>query len=279
MRRASIGGSIGYYAFAVLCGVVMILPFLWTLSTALTTEGALFFFPPSSIPKPVEWDNFVKAWSLVPFPRLFVNSIVVSTSVTLLSLALCGTAAFAFARLRFRGSNALFVLYLSTLMIPTSVTLIPSFIVVRILGWLNTYAGLIVPAACAGVGFGTFLLRQFYISIPRELDEAAWMDGAGAWRIFLQIVLPLGKPALVTLGIYTLVTNWNNLLWALVVISKEEMKTLTLALATMTSAVLYIPPWNQVMAATLIGIVPVLLVFVIAQRYFIQAMTLSGLKG
>jgi len=268
-----------YYVFASFCCIIMLLPFLWTLSTSLKDFRDTFKFPPDWIPRSISWGNYLAAWKLVPFPRCFFNSIFVSTSAALLTLIVCSMAAYAFARMDFPGRSVLFLIYLSTMMIPSAVTLIPSFVIVKKLGWINNYAGLIIPPALGSVGFSTFLLRQFFISIPKELEEAAIIDGCNQWKAYLNIILPLSKSALAIVGLYMVIGNWNNLLWALVVITKEEMKTLTLALATLTAADLYVPPWNQLMAATIIAILPIMIAFAFTQRFFIKSITLSGLKG
>jgi ABC-type glycerol-3-phosphate transport system permease component len=259
---------------------ITLLPFMWALSTALKTETSLFTYPPKLIPSPVLWRNFIDGWKLLPFPRYFFNSFTVSIPTTLLTVLFCAMAAFAFVRIPFRFRHILFVIYLSTLMVPQIIRLIPSFITVRTLGLINNYLGMILPQVAWGIPFGTFLIRQFLLDVPRELDESAKIDGAGYFRIFWQVVMPNTHGALLTLATYCFLTSWNNLIWMMVITNKESMNTITLGLATMTGpSVNFVPPWNLVMAATIIGILPVLVIFIGLQKYFIQSVALTGIKG
>ena len=204
-----------------------------------------------------------------------MNSLIVALCVTLGQLITCSLGAFAFARLRFPGREKLFLLYLATLMVPFQVTMIPIFILIKQLRWLDTYQGLTVPAIFSP--YGTFLLRQFFLTIPRELEDASKIDGCGYFRIYWQIILPLSKPALATLGIFVFMFSWNNFLWPLLIINSLSMKTLPLGISYLLGQ--YTVYWNLLMAGSTIALLPILVVFFFAQRYFIEGITLTGLKG
>jgi len=259
----------------ILGGITMIGPFLWMLSTSLKTDQQAYLFPPEWIPRPIMWSNYTVIWEALPFDRFFLNSIIVALCVTLGQLITCSLGAFAFARLRFPGREKVFLLYLATLMVPFQVTMIPIFILIRQLRWLDTYQGLIVPAVFSP--YGTFLLRQFFLTIPRELEDAAKIDGCGYFRIYWQIILPLSKPALATLGIFVFMHSWNNFLWPLLIVNSLSMKTLPLGISYLLGQ--YTVYWNLLMAGSTIALLPILVVFFFAQRYFIEGITLTGLKG
>jgi multiple sugar transport system permease protein len=255
--------------------VTMVIPFLWMLSTSLKSDQQAYIFPPIWIPTPIVWGNYGTVWEALPFNRFLINSAIVSILVTLGQLTTCSMGAFAFARLRFPGRDRLFVLYLATMMIPFQVTMIPVFILVKSFRWLDTYQALIIPMIFSA--YGTFLLRQFFMTIPTELEDAAKIDGCSYWRIFWNIIMPLSKPALATLGIFVFMWSWNNFLWPLLVVNSLEMKTLPLGLAYFLGQ--YTIYWNLLMAGTTIALVPVLVAFFLAQRYFVEGITLTGLKG
>src|SRR5690625_2186336 len=204
-----------------------------------------------------------------------MNSLVVALAVTGLQLVTCSMAAYAFARLRFKGRDTLFLGYLGTLMIPAQVVLIPNFIVLRQLGWIDTYQALILPAAFSA--FGTFLLRQYFLTIPRELEDAAVVDGANHWQIYLRVIMPLSGPALSALAIFAFLSNWNSFLYPLIVTTRVNMSTLTVGLNTLQGQ--YNTAWTLLMAGSVIALVPILLVFIFAQRYFIAGVTMTGLGG
>jgi len=256
-------------------GLTMIIPFLWMLSTSLKTDQQAYIFPPVWIPKPVVWGNYLTVWQALPFGRFFINSVIVSVDVTLGQLITCSLGAFAFARLRFPGRERLFLLYLATMMIPFQVTMIPVFILVKWLGWVDTYAGLIIPSLFSA--YGTFLLRQFFLTIPQDLEDAAKIDGCGYFRIYWNVMLPLSQPALATLGIFVFMWSWNNFLWPLLITNSLEMNTLPMGLSYFLGQ--YTIYWNLLMAGTTIVLLPVLIVYFFAQRFFIEGITLSGIKG
>jgi multiple sugar transport system permease protein len=255
--------------------VTMIAPFVWMVSTSLKSDQQAYVFPPVWIPSPVMWSNYPRTWEALPFNVFILNSVIVSVLVTLGQLATCSLGAFAFARLHFPGRDKLFLLYLATMMVPFQVVMIPLFILMRTFRWIDTYPALIVPMIFSA--YGTFLLRQFFLTIPNELEDAAKIDGCGYFRIYWNIMLPLSKPALATLGIFVFMWSWNNFLWPLLVTNSLTMKTLPLGLAYFLGQ--YTIYWNLLMVGATIALVPVLVLFFLAQRYFIEGITLTGLKG
>lgn len=263
--------------FVIMCVVAlfMLVPFFWSFLTSLKTVGEVFAYPPKWIPQSIHWENYSQVWKVVPFGRYLINSTVVSGIVTILTLLTASLAAYAFARLEFRGRDFIFMLYLGTMMIPSQVTMIPNFIFIKLLGWTDTYTGLILPNVFTALG--VFLLRQFFMTIPREYEEAAKIDGASRFYMYLHIILPLSIPALSTLAVFTFVFQWNNLMWPLIVVNKESMKTLTLGLASFQG--MYSTNWSLLMAAAVMGIIPSFIIFVLGQKYLIKGVTLSGIKG
>jgi multiple sugar transport system permease protein len=264
------------WAVVMLGGLGMLVPFAWMVLTSLKTDAEAFAFPPTLLPWPPQWGNYVEAWQIAPFWRFFVNSTLVAVSVTLGSLLFNSLAAFAFAKYDFRFKNVLFLGLLATLMIPFQVTMIPSFLLLKQLAWLDTYTGLIVPGLAGA--FGIFFLRQYMMTIPNDYLDAARMDGARELDLFFRVIVPLSKPALATLGIFTFMGTWNDFLGPLIVVKSEEMKTLPLAISSL-SAGHYVMSWPLLMAGASFVVVPVLIVYLFAQRYFVEGLTLGGIKG
>jgi multiple sugar transport system permease protein len=254
---------------------LMVVPFLWMVSTSLKTEQAAFTWPPQLLPWPPRWENYPAAWRIAPFGRYFFNTAFVALTITGVSLVLNSMAAYAFARLRFPGRDALFALLLTTMMIPFQVTMIPTFLVLKQLGWLDSYAGLTVPGFASA--FGIFMLRQFMLSVPEDLLDAGRLDGCTEFRLYRQIVLPLVRPALATLATFSFMGAWNDFILPLMVVKSDEMRTLTLAVAALSSG-LYVMDWPLMMAAATFVIAPVLLAFLLAQRFFTRSIALAGLK-
>jgi multiple sugar transport system permease protein len=252
-----------------------VFPFLWMVSTSLKPEDEVFTWPPRLIPWPPVWSNYAEAWRIAPFGRYFLNTAFVAVAITAVSLFVNSLAAYAFARLRFRGRDALFMLLLATMMIPFQVTMIPTFLILKQLGWLDSYLGLTVPGFAGA--FGIFMLRQFMLSIPEDLLDAARIDGCSEFRIYRQIVLPLCKPALATLAVFTFMGAWNDFILPLLVVKSDEMRTLTLAVAALSSG-LYVMSFPLMMAAATFVILPVILAFLLAQRFFTRSIVLGGLK-
>ena len=263
------------YILLIMSGAVMIVPFAWMLSTSLKGGGAVLTMPPQWIPDPVTLDNFRQIFDLYPIGRMFFNSLLVAILATLGQLITCSMAAYAFARIQFRGQHFIFLLYLATLMVPFQVTITPLFIMMRIFGWINTYQGLILPGVFSA--FGTFLLRQSFMTIPTEYEEAAYMDGASPLTIFLRIILPLSKPALATLSVFAFMGSWNSFMWPLFIVREETLMTLPVGLATLQGR--WITEWNLVMAGSVITVLPMLLLYLFAQKYLVQGYVMSGLKG
>jgi multiple sugar transport system permease protein len=261
--------------FLVPTAFFMLAPFIWMISTSLKSAGAVFEYPPTFIPDPPRWDNYRRVFEVLPFARFFLNSLFVASAVTMLQLVTSSLAAYAFARLRFPGRDALFLGYLGTLMIPAQVVIIPNFILLSYLGWIDTYQALILPAAFSA--FGTFLLRQYFLTIPGELEDAAVVDGANHFQIYTRVILPLSGPALSALAIFTFLFNWNSFLYPLVVTNSTQMSTLTVGLNTLQGQ--YNTAWTLLMAGSVIALLPVLVVFIFAQRYFIKGITMTGIGG
>lgn len=263
------------YILLIVSGSMMIVPFAWMLSTSLKGSGAVLTMPPQWIPSAGSFDNYRSIFELYPIGRMFFNSMLVAVLVTLGQLLTCSMAAYAFARLKFRGQNAIFLLYLATLMVPFQVTITPLFIMMRIFGWINTYQGLILPGVFSA--FGTFLLRQSFMTIPTEYEEAAYMDGASPLTIFLKIILPLSKPALATLSVFSFMGSWNSFMWPLFIVREETLMTLPVGLATLQGR--WVTEWNLVMAGAVITVLPMLLLYLFAQKSLVQGYVMSGLKG
>lgn len=257
------------------CALTMLLPLLWMVSTALKTPAEIFAYPPRLLPEKIGLGNFIEAWNAAPFRRFFFNSFFVAVCVTAGQVTTSAMAGYAFARLKFPGREPLFVCYLATMMIPGSVTMIPVFILVRLLGWVDSYQALILPGLFSA--YGTFLLRQFFLGIPKELDEAARIDGCGYVRTFIQIALPLSGPALATLTIFTFMGSWGSFMWPLIVTHSEEMRTLPVGLMVFQGT--YTTEWHLLMAASLIVMLPVVLIFLLNQRYFVKGIKMSGFGG
>ena len=266
--------DIGTYTLLILGAVIMLLPFAWMLSTSLKTRGATFATPPQWIPDPVTLDNYANVFDTVPVGQFLVNSVFVSVTSTALMVLFCAMSGYAFARIEFRGRTVLFYAYLATLMIPQQVTLTPLFIIMNWLGWTNTYQALILPSSFGA--FGTFLLRQFFLRLPREIEEAAFIDGAGYIRIFFTIAIHLARPALATLAVFAFMASWNSFLWPLIITTDTSMMTLPLGLSALQGR--WSTDWNVLMAGTVIATVPILAVYVFAQRFIIKGMSHTGLK-
>src|SRR6266496_2350740 len=250
-------------------------PFLWMISTSLKADSEVLIYPPTWIPSRFVWENYAEVLRLVPFGRFLMNTTIVAVTVTILELITSSFAAYAFARLRFPGRDKLFLLYLGTLMIPGQVTIIPNFLLISWLGWVDSYAALIIPAAFSA--FGTFLLRQFFLSIPPELEQAARMDGCSYFGIYRHIILPLSGPALATLAVFAFMTQWNAFLWPLIVTNKETMRTLTVGIRYFGDDA---PgQFNYLMAGTVMSLIPILIVFLLLQRYFVRGIALTGMTG
>jgi multiple sugar transport system permease protein len=275
-HRRWLGNGMAWVVLTLL-GVFWMVPFLWMVSTSFKGIDEVYAFPPRFFPEDLRWSNYAEAWQAIPFSRFFFNSLFVAAATTIAVVLTSSMAGYSFARLRYPGRDLLFLAYLGTIMIPFPVLIIPLFILMRQLGLVDTLAGLILPAAFTA--WGTFLMRQFMLSIPREIEEAARMDGASFWRIYLQIIMPLSRPVVATLGIFTFLGSWNDFLWPLIMISSVENKTLPLGLTMFQAQVPIKTPWQLVMAAATFSVIPVLIVFVLGQKYYVRGIATTGLKG
>ena len=264
------------YASLIAVAVLLVLPLYWMLSTALKTPAQTFALPPEWIPSPIAWNNFVQVFQEVPFGRFILNSFILVALNIVGELFAVTLVAYGFARLRFPGRSVLFLLMLSTLMIPYHVTLVPRFIIFSRLGWINTYLPQFVPAF-AGSSFLIFMVRQYMMSIPFDLDEAAYIDGANRFQVFWHIILPLSRPALVLVVVFTFVGVWNDFLQPLIYLNDPNLFTVSLGLSFFQDV--RDTNWNLLMAGSLMASIPPLLLFFFAQRQLIGGISIEGLKG
>ncbi len=262
------------YVVLIAGALIIVLPFVWMLGTSLKSEGDIFRYPLDVLPRSPSIQAYVDVWRRIPFARFFLNSVVFAGSVTAISLLFDSLTAFALARLSFVGRNLCFWIVLATLMVPFQITLIPLFVTVVQVHWINTFAGLIVPRMTNA--FGIFMLRQFFISIPKSYDHAARIDGASNFRIYRQIILPLSTPALASLAVFHFMYNWNDFLWPLVITTSTDMRTLPAGLTLFMGQ--YVIEHAVLMAGALISLSPLAIAFLFAQRYFVRGVVMSGLK-
>lgn len=261
------------FLVVVLGALVMFFPFLWTFTTSVSS-GAGLTATPQLIPDNPSWSAYVELFQRTPFARVIGNSLLLAVATTLLQLLTSAMAAYVFSRMPFPGRGVVFAAYLATMMIPMQVLMVPLFVQMRDLGLVDSYLGVLLPGMASA--FGVFLLRQAMNSVPRELDEAARIDGAGHFRIFARIVLPLIGPALATLTVFAFMSSWNAFLWPLVILRSADMKTLPLALAGLQGQ--YTTDWDVMMAGSVISILPMLAIYLFAQKYVIQGVANTGIK-
>lgn len=265
------------YVALISLSVLYLLPLYWMISTSLKRTGSEMVIPPQWIPNPVVWSNYVDVFVQVPLTLYIRNSTIITLTATLLGVLTASLAGYGFARLRFPGRNFFFTLCIASLMLPEIVTLIPEFILFRRIGWVNTFLPLIVPWSLAGSAFAVFLFRQYCLTIPLELDEAARVDGAGTLRIWWTIIVPLSKAVLATLAILSFIHHWNEFLRPLIYLGRPELRTLAIGLRAFRGE--YQLAWNYMMAVALIMLVPILVLFFLAQRQFVQGIVMTGIKG
>jgi multiple sugar transport system permease protein len=269
---------VAFFAIAIPIALLLILPFLWMVSTSLKVPKQIFKFPPVWIPNPIQWQNYPDGWTkYTNFNIPLMNSLIVTLTNIAGNLFSCSLAAYGFARLRAPGKNILFMLVLGTMMVPMWVTLIPQYVLFSRLGWTNTLLPLTVPA-WFGWPFFIFLLRQFFLTLPKELDDAARIDGASTWGIFSRVLLPLTKPALATVAVFAFIGNWNNFVSPLIYLRDPEKQTLALALQRFQGTQGNVQ-YNYMMAVAVISLIPIIVLFFIAQRFFVQGIVMSGIKG
>lgn len=288
-RRGPLAASVLRHLFLLVGAAIMLMPFVWMISTSLKPADQLFTVPPTWIPRELRWDTYVKAMGAGNFGRYALNSLLLAVINTISNVALASLAGYAFARLAFPGRRVLFVLVLATLMVPYQVTIIPLFIIIRHIplaggndlfggggiGWINSYWGLTVPGAVGA--FGIFMLRQFFQQLPKDLEDAARIDGAGELRIFWQIMFPLALPAVATLSIFSFQAGWNAFLWPLLITTTDEMRTIQVGLTVFVQQ--YSTQWDQLMAATVVATLPIIAMFAVGQRYLVRGIAFTGLKG
>jgi ABC-type glycerol-3-phosphate transport system permease component len=265
------------YLLCTAGAVLFILPFIWMISTSLKDSTAVFTFPPQWIPHPMKWSNYPESWTLLPFTRFLINTCLITFSCIIGQAVSASLVAYGFARMEFKGNRILFIILISTMMLPGQVTMIPSFLIFKVLHWINTFKPLIVPAFFGGGAFFIFLLRQFFLTIPRDLDEAATIDGCNKFDIFWRIMLPLSKPVLAAVVVFSFIGNWNDFMGPLIYLNSEQNYTLAVGLNLFQGY--HTTAYNLLMAASLIVLLPVLIIFFLAQRYFIEGITLTGIKG
>jgi multiple sugar transport system permease protein len=266
--------SVVAFCALVVIAVVTLLPYYWMVSSSLKTMENMFSVPIQWIPDPVNWMSYANAWMAQDFTRYFFNSGVVAIAITIGNLVLCSLAGYSLTKFRYRGRGLSFILILSTMMLPLEVTMVPLFLIVKQLDWLNSYQGLIVPFMVDG--FGVFLMRQYMLGIPSDLIDSARIDGASEMRIFWVIVMPLCKPALVALAVFTFREAWDMYIWPLIIITKDSLRTLPLGISLFMSS--YGTSWDQLMAIAVLGTLPMILLFFFLQRAFIQGIAATGLK-
>ncbi|MGG4345972.1 carbohydrate ABC transporter permease [Paenibacillus lautus] len=255
--------------------LLMIMPFLWMISTSFKSFADSMSVPPKWLP--VDWhpDNYLRVIQTIDFGTYYLNTIIVTVGRTAGQLILCSLAAYAFASLRFPFKNAIFLALLAVLMVPSQVVMIPSFVIMREFNWLDTFYVLIIPGIFSA--FGTFLLRQFFMTLPKDLEEAAKIDGCSYFRIYWNIYLPLSKAALVSLAIFTILASWNDLLWPLIMTSSEEMRVLSIGISSFQGQ--HSTDYPLLMAGALMATLPIIILFIFLQRYFIEGIAMNGIKG
>jgi multiple sugar transport system permease protein len=251
-------------------------PFVWTVLTALKTNEQVFAAPPVWIPNPVEWGNFKRAWTELPFPTFVGNTVLITVLCIIGQVSSASLVAYGFARFQFKGRNQMFYLMLSTMMLPAQVTMIPVFLFWRSLHLIDTIAPLVIPSFFGGGAFTIFLLRQFFLTIPRELDEAAMIDGAGPLTIWWRVLLPLARPALITVTLFSFIAHWDDFMGPLIYLNSMEKYTVSIGLRLFQD--MFGTQLELLMAASLIHILPTIILFFIAQRYFVKGIAMTGLK-
>lgn len=274
MKKNLVKQKLFAHIILLLGSIIMVLPFIWMISTSLKPTNEVFTFPPKLFGSKIMWENYSRISERFPFWVFFLNSLKITVIVTLSQLITSSMAGFAFARLKFKFREALFACYLATMMIPAQVTIIPNFLVMKYYNLVDTHYSLILPALVSA--FGTFLMRQFFMTIPYELEESAKIDGCTPFGIYVRIFVPLSKPAITTLGVFTFMGVWNDFLGPLIFINTQSKMTITLGLASMQG--MYSTDWPALMAGTFISLIPVIIIYLFAQDMFVKGITLTGLK-
>ncbi|OMF36961.1 sugar ABC transporter ATP-binding protein [Paenibacillus sp. FSL H8-0548] len=268
--------SAGYGAL-ILISAMFIIPFIWLIRSSLMNLSQIFTMPPEWIPAPFQWDNFRRALTVLPFDTFFTNTIIIVVSVLIGTVVTSSVAAFGFSRISWKGRDTLFAILMTSMMLPAAVTIIPSFLGWQMLGFYDTYYPLIVPAYFGGGIFNIFLLRQFYLTIPRDFDEAAFVDGANYFQIYIKIIFPLSRSAIIVVALFSFLGSWNDFMGPLIYLKSDKLFTLALGLQMFQGS--YTAQWDLLMAASAAVVLPCVIVFLIGQRYFLEGITLTGLKG
>ena len=271
--RRTVRGTLLYLVLVVMAWCALF-PLLWALSSSLKEQGNIS--DTGIVPTAPAWSNYRDVFDLMPFGRIFLNTVVYAGCVTVGQVFFCSLAGYAFARLPFRGRNVVFLAYLATLMVPATVTVIPQFILMRTFGWVDSPLAMIVPGLF-GSAFGTYLMRQFFLTLPVELEEAAILDGCSVWQTYWRVLLPHARPAVMVLAVLTWVTVWNDFLWPLVMIQRDEISTLTLGLVRLQGQ--YETNWPVLMATSILMVAPMLVIYAFAQKSFVRGIAMSGLGG
>lgn len=255
--------------------LIINIPFFWMISSSLKPTAEVLAYPPKLFPSKLNFDGYKYIWTLVPFARYFLNTIFVSVAIAISKIFLASLAAYAFAKIAFKGKNIIFYIFLGTMMIPMEVIIIPNYISLNLIGWLDTYWALIIPFVVGA--FSIFLLRQFFMQIPKDLDDAAVLDGCSRLRYLFTIVYPLSKPALLTVGLYAFLSSWNSFLWPLIVTNSDKMRVIQIALKALQDS--WMIDWTSLTAASTIATVPIILIFFFVQKQFLEGIAITGLKG
>lgn len=274
-KRLSIGAALKH-TILILGAFTMVAPFIWMMLSSLMTNAEMFYFPPKWLPSEPMWQNYVETVNTMPFLLFTWNTTFIAVTGTFGMLLVSSVAAYAFARMRFPGRTVVFSVLMACMMIPGQVTMIPTFLIMRKLGWVNTFLPLIVPMFF-GSAYCIFMMRQFYATIPLELEDSAKIDGCGRLRIIFQILVPLSKPALATLGVFTFMGKWNDLLGPVIYLNDYNKMTLPVGLAMFKGQ--YLTKYNLLMCGAVITILPILVIYLFTQRYFTQGIVMTGLKG
>lgn len=277
MKKSTKQKNIATYLALILISISFVLPFIWMVRSSLMSLGQIFILPPEWIPKPFQWNNYVKALTILPFALFFRNTVIILVLGMFGTIATSTLCAYSFSRLHWRGRDFWFKVVLTSMMLPGAVTLIPTFLGWKALGLFGTYAPLIIPAYFGGGAFNIFLLRQFYLTIPFELDEAAFVDGAGYFKIFTNIILPLSRSAVIVVAIFSFMYYWNDFFGPLIYLTSEKRYTLALGLQMFQGS--YNARWELLMAASTAVITPAVIVFLLGQKYFLEGISMTGLKG
>ena len=263
------------YALLIIIGILMVVPFLWMISTSLKEQYDTVKIPPVWIPNPPRWQNYVDLFTQQPMLQFMLNTIKIVFFVVLGQLFFSSLAAYSFARIKFKGRTVMFFFYIATLMVPGQVTMIPTYLMFAKVGLVDNHIVLILPAFFSA--FGVFLLRQFFMSLPKELEEAAEIDGCNPFTTYYRIMLPLIVPAMLTLGVFTLMNTWNDYMGPLIYLTTPEKYTMTLGIAYFKGV--YTTQWNLVMAGSVLSVIPILVAYLCAQKYFVEGIAFSGVKG